>query len=102
MLFRAFDAEIHRLPADHLAVARIAVDDDQGSAVDDDLGAGVRVQGAAVHAFDITRQHADAVAVMAHQVRHDEIVGDEPRLLAFAAAMGADFGDDAVQFLVVD
>ena len=74
---RSRDAEFHRLVADHLAEAGVAVEREQGGAVE--FGRDVRVgrQPAFEERVRIARQHADAVRIVTGQVGLDQVLGDQ-------------------------
>ena len=86
-------AELHRLLADHLAVALPAVEGEERAAV---LAHGdVRVDGEAAleHRVDVARHHADAVRIVAAQVGLDQVGGDLRRFAVVRAGGGDDGAD---------
>ena len=93
VLLRPLDAERHRLGADDLAVALVAVEREQRAAVGTDLHVRVGLEAAFQHRVDVARRHADAVRIVAAQVGLDQVGGDLRRL-ALGGAGGADDGGD--------
>jgi len=85
VLLRSRDAERHRLVTDDLAEAGLAVEREQGAAVE--LGLHVRVGGQAAleERVGVARQHADAMRVVAGQVGLDQVVDDQLDLARRAA-----------------
>jgi hypothetical protein len=79
------DRDLHRIARDHLAVAAVALDGRQRAGLHHDRAAPVGLQHALADVGGVGRQHADAVAVMAGEVRGDEIVGDDAGLARVAA-----------------
>jgi len=73
-------AELHRLAADHLAVAAMALDHEDGATPAHQLGVTVGHEVAGADALDVDRQQADAVGVVPGQVGLDQLVGDQRRL----------------------
>ena len=69
--------DLHRLPADDLAKAEIAIDDDQRAAIADDPRMPVRPHLARAQPIDVFRNADHAVRVVAHQARIDEMRGDD-------------------------
>ena len=102
MLLSPLDGEFHRLPADRLAVARLAVHHQHGARVREQVDLHVRPKLALLHRPDVARQHADAVAVMAGQVGINEIVGHIGRLVPGAPGGGADGARDGAQVLMAN
>jgi hypothetical protein len=94
-LLRALDAQRHRLLADDLAVAALAVHGQQAAAIELHFDAGVRLQPAFEHRVDVARHHADAMRVVPAQVGQHQVVGDGLRFLALAAGGGDDGRDGA-------
>ena len=76
MQFGPGNAQRHGLLANHLAIAALAVQAEQGARVQHGLHAGVGHQTAFKHRIDIARQHAHAVRVVAAQVGHHQVGGD--------------------------
>ena len=74
-------AQLHRLVADHLAVAAVALDHQDGAALADQLGVPVGHEQSGVDAVDVDRQQADAVRIVAGEVGLDQMVGDQSRLM---------------------
>ena len=99
MLPRAGAAQLHRLVADHLAVAAVALDHQDGAALADQLGVTVGHELSGADLFDVDRQQADAVQIVACQVRLDQMVGHQSRLTLGAAARGADRMAQRVQLV---
>ena len=90
MLLGARGAELHRLVADHLAVALAAVERQQRAAVLADGDVGVDREAAFENGVDVARHHADAVRVVAAQVRLDEVGGHLCRFAVVRAGRGDD------------
>ena len=90
-------AELHRLVADHLAIAALALDHQDGTLLAHDLEMAVGDQSALGEGLDVERQEADAVRIVAGQVGLDELVGDQLRLPLEAAAGGADGVNQGMQ-----
>src|SRR5947209_8629595 len=84
------DADLHRLLADDLAEAAIAVDDGERVVLED--GGGVRVDGdaARLHQLDIERYPNDAMRIMADEIGADETLGDRRRLALVRARLAED------------
>ena len=82
--------QLHRLVADHLAVAALALDHQDGAALADQLGVTVGHELSGADVFDVDRQQADAVGIVAGEIGLDQMVGDQSRLTLGAAARGAD------------
>ena len=82
----ALDRHLHRFAADRLPIALAAVEREQRAGVDRRLRMLIGREAALQHRVDVARDHADAVRVVAEQVRGDEVLGDEARLLGVAAA----------------
>ena len=59
----------------------------------------VRLEPAFEERVDVARDHADAMRIMAKQVGHDQVLGDELRFARFAAAGSDDRLDRARQGL---
>ena len=93
------DRHLHRLAADHLAVALAAVNREQRSSIDRDLRTLVRREPALEHGVDIARDHADAVRVVPEQICSHQVLGHQARLCRLAAAGGNDRLDGACQRL---
>ena len=93
VLARPGDAERHRLVADHLTVAVLTVERQQGAAVLADGDVGVDREATLQHRIDVARHHADAVRIVAAQVGLDEVVGDHSGLVVVRAG-GDDDGFD--------
>ncbi len=91
LLARPLDAEGHRLGADHLAVAALPVEGQQGAGITAHRHVRIGGQAAFENGVDVTRDHADAVRVVAAQVRLDE-VGRDPRSFVRHRAGGGDDG----------
>jgi hypothetical protein len=75
------DPPDHRRARDRLAEAALAVDDQQRSPVEDRDRHLAGLAGAGPQATEIARQVAHAVAVMALEVRLDQVVGDDAGFL---------------------
>src|SRR3954463_14937407 len=86
VLFCAIDGHRHGFLADYLAVALAAVEREQRSRVDLHLRVLVDQQTALEQRVDVARDHADAVRVMAEQVGHDQVLGNELRFGRVAPA----------------
>ena len=84
-LFGARDADGHRLRADHLAEAGVAVQAQHGASVHQRLDMGVGLQATFKISLRIARQHADAMRIMAREVGLDQVGGDGLHLLRAAA-----------------
>ena len=89
MRLRALDAERHRLGADHLAVAALAVEREQRPLVGAHGDVAVDGQAAFQNRIDVARHHAHAVRIVAAQVGLDEVVGHAPGF-GIGRAGGAD------------
>ena len=75
---------------DHLAVAGTRVPDRDRAGVGDDLRRLVDLQRAGLEVAHIGDEHPDAMAVMAAQIRLDQMIGNDRRLLGRTAACGDD------------
>jgi hypothetical protein len=84
------DAERHGLCSDRLAEALVAVEHHERAAVGDDIGPLPGPDPALPHPVDVQRHAHDSVAVVAREVRPDQLPGDEPRLLLGAPGGGED------------
>jgi len=82
---RAVGGEIHRLLSDDLAEAEATVDDQQGAAIIDDLDVLVRQHLARSNPIDIFANADDAVRIVPHQARLDEMIGDDAGLVCARA-----------------
>ena len=102
VLLRAFDAELHRLMADHLAEAGVAVEREQAAGVDAHRDMRIRLQPAFEEGRAVARQHADAVRVVAGQVGLDQVVGDALDLERLAAETAHQFAHRGAQRLDED
>ena len=67
-----------------------------------DLDAAIRMQPAFEQRLDVARHHADAVRIVAGQVRHDEVLGDQSGFRRLAAAGGGDRGNGLGQALLLE
>ena len=76
----ALDAQRHRLAADHLAEAGLAIEPQQRAGVELGAHVGIGLQAALEERIGITRQHADAVRVVAGEVGLDQVVDRRPGL----------------------
>ena len=85
-------AQFHRLLADHLTIAHIAVEQQIGAVVAHHGDLGADRQGAFLGVIHVTRRQADAMAVMAHQIGLHQVFGDRAGL-ALGAAGAAHHGD---------
>ena len=97
VLFRPLDAEIHRLLGNDLTVADLAIDHDHGAIILDDLCMMVTDAAAGGGVLDISRHHADAVAVVAVEVGQHQMVCDQPGLPVRTAIGPADRHGEGVQ-----
>ena len=102
MLLRRPDRPFDRLMRDHLAVAGPRVPDRDRAGVRDDLRRLVDLQRAGLEVAHIGDEHPDAVAVMAAQVRLDQMIGNERRLIGRTAACGDDAVGECTQPGVID
>ena len=91
----ALGGQLHRFMADHLTIAREAVEGEKWTGVEHDLDVLVYGKAARRDALDVARDHADAVRVVAFQIGLDEIGGHELGLSVRGAA-GLDDGADGV------
>ena len=71
------DRHLHRFAADRLAVAFAAVEREQRAGIEGRLRMRVRREPALEDRVDVAGNHADAMRVVAEQVRRDQIFGDE-------------------------
>jgi hypothetical protein len=90
---RALDAELHRLVADHLAVALDAVEAQGRAAVEPDLDVRLDAQAAFLQRVDVARHHADPVRIVTAQIGLDQI-GRDHAGLAIGRAAGLHDGMD--------
>ena len=93
LLPRPLDAERHRLGADHLAVAALPVERQQGAGIAAHRHVRIDGQAAFENGIDVTRDHADAVRIVAAQICLDEIGRDLPGLARRRAGGGDDGAD---------
>jgi hypothetical protein len=85
---RPLDAEQCRVAGDDLAIAALAVIDDDRAGVADHPPRLVRLRLAGGEVAQIAGDHADPVAVMPLQIGLDQMAGDDAGLLLAAAAGG--------------
>ena len=76
MALRSLDRHLHRVAADHLAVALAAIERKQRAGVERRRRMLIRREAALEHRVDVTRDHADAVRIVAEEIRHDQVLGD--------------------------
>ena len=69
--------DFHRLLADDLAEAEVAIDDDQRAAIACDASVPVRPHLARPQPVDVFRNADHAMRVVAHEARLDEMRGDD-------------------------
>jgi hypothetical protein len=94
-LAAARDGGVHRLARDRPPVAAPAVEHQEGAVVLHHLRPGVRHDQAHLQMAHVRRDHADAVTVVAHQVRAHQVVGDQVGLRGGASALLHDRADQA-------
>jgi len=82
---RAVGGEVHRLLSDDLAETEATVDDQQRAAIVDDLDVLVRQNLAGSNPIDIFGDADDAMRIVPHQARLDEMVGDDAGLVCARA-----------------
>ena len=80
------DAQLHRLLADGLAEAELAIDDGDGVVLEDDLDRAVREHLAGLEPLHVGRHADDAVRIVADEVRFDQVRGDALGLRPAAGA----------------
>src|SRR6185312_3693335 len=102
MLARGTDRPFHRLARDDLAVARMRIPYRDGPRIRDDLRCLVRFQCAGLEIAHIGDEHADAMAVMAAQVRLHQVLGDDGGFGGRTAAGCHDAVGQRKQFRVID
>ena len=68
VLFGAVNAQFHGLLADHLTIAALAIQIEQRARVQFDVDVAVGFESALKDCFHISRQHADAMRVVATQI----------------------------------
>ena len=95
-------AQLHRLAADHLAVAAVALDHQDGAALAHQLGVTVGHESSGAYALDVNRQQADAVRIVAREVRLDQLVRDQGRLMLGATGRDAQRPAERVQLVARD
>jgi hypothetical protein len=93
------DAQGHRLLADDLAEARVAIQPQQCAGVQCDADLRVGLEIAFQVGQRVTRQHADAVRVMARQVGFDQVADDGLHFFFAAAEAAGDQAHGGVQGL---
>ncbi len=92
---RPLRGERHRLEADHLAVAEIAVDQQHRTPVGDDGGVAVGEDLPGLHPVDILVDAHHAVGIVPGEIGFDEMGGDDARLFG-VGARGPEDGLDIV------
>jgi hypothetical protein len=82
-------AQLHRFVADHLAIAAVAFDRQHRAALAQELGVTVRHEPPGLDVLEVDRQQTDAVRIMPREVRLDQMIHDQGRLMLEAAASRA-------------
>ncbi len=95
-------AQLHRLMADHLAVAAVTLDHQDSAALADQLGVTVGHELSGADLVHVDRQQTDAVRIVTGQVRLDQMAGHQGRLMRAAAARGAERMAQRTQLLARD
>ncbi len=85
----ASDAKIGCRPRHNLTIAPLAVVDDEGIVFPHHPTLAIGFQRTRGQAFQVCRDHADSVAIVAAKIRFDEMVGHNRRLF-YRAAGGAE------------
>jgi hypothetical protein len=96
MALGALDGHLHRFEAHGLPVARAAVKRKQRPEIERRTRVLVRGEPALEQSVDVARNHADAVRIVAKEIRHDQVLGHELGFLRLAAA-GRDDGLDCAR-----
>ena len=77
----ALEREVGRLAADHLSETEPPVQPKHGAAVLEHLDFRIGREAPVRDGVDVVRRHADAVGVVAHEIREHEVLGGFPREL---------------------
>ena len=72
--FHAFDGAVGRFATDDLTESELAVDEQHGAVVANDLGVRVRGEVTDADVAHVRGNHADAVRVVTLQIRFDEVL----------------------------
>ena len=81
------DCDIHGLKRDRLAHASFTIDGEQTARVGDQLDLLVELEFIVQERLNVTRQHADAMRVVAGQVGADEVIGSVEETLRVIQAL---------------